>query len=227
MAVRGAVIASAPGAYKAMPTVPALSHVPVSVFSELSLSISEYSVSGRSEVVCCSPSTKSNRESISPTGCVVAGALSPPFRRGRKLLNSMRVNISRSLSVSSGSLTSVSKSTSMGTSVRIVASCREKRMLSALARMRSPSAPFIVSAFSSILSTDPNSAISLVAVFGPTPGHPGMLSIASPSRASRSTTCEGDCMPYFSHISFTPLISNPVPFSEGRYMKTLSVTSWP
>ena len=49
----------------------------------------------------------------------------------------------------------------------------------------------MVAPFSSTPSRSFHSAISLIAVFSPTPGTPGMLSVGSPIRAWTSTTRPG------------------------------------
>ena len=52
------------------------------------------------------------------------------------------------------------------------------------ASIESLSLPFSSSVRASSASTEPNSCTSLVAVFSPTPGTPGMLSEASPFSAT-------------------------------------------
>ena len=59
---------------------------------------------------------------------------------------------------------------------------------------------FISGAAAKTLSRSPNSWISLVAVFGPTPGTPGTLSTLSPINASTSPTLSGPT-PNFSNTS--------------------------
>ena len=71
--------------------------------------------------------------------------------------------------------------------------------------------PLILSVLESMLSIEPNSLISLDAVFSPTPGQPGKLSAASPINASKSITCDVFGILYFSFISFSPNISYPPP----------------
>mmetsp|Transcript_12938 Transcript_12938/g.42348 ORF Transcript_12938/g.42348 Transcript_12938/m.42348 type:complete len:292 (-) Transcript_12938:62-937(-) len=50
---------------------------------------------------------------------------------------------------------------------------------------------FIVGAAASTFSSEPNCTSRAAAVFGPMPGMPGTLSLASPTSARKSTTCAG------------------------------------
>ena len=86
-----------------------------------------------------------------------------------------------------------------GASGRIVASCFEKRAISALSRIFSPNLPGILPPFASTVSRSGYSFSSFTAVFSPTPGTPGILSLLSPIRPLRSVICSG-VTPY---ISFT------------------------
>ncbi len=101
---------------------------------------------------------------------------------------------------------SFSSSNSTGTSSMMVASCFERIPCSAKFSTFSFCLPFSLSVFSRRFSSESNSLISLVAVFSPMPGIPGMLSEASPHSPRMSITCSGLFNPYLSHISFTPNI---------------------
>ena len=139
-------------------------------------------------------------------------------------LNSSSVKISSSLALS-GSVSfksSIFKST--GTSVLMVARNFDILISSTAPSTFSRSLPFTFDEFSINPSTLPNSPISLMAVFSPTPGQPGKLSAESPISAKRSMTWSGEAMLYFSSISSTPSFSYPPPW-RGRNMKTLSRTS--
>ncbi len=61
-----------------------------------------------------------------------------------------------------------------------------RKALSTFSLRLSPTFPPISSRFSKMASNDPYSCIHLAAVFGPTPGTPGRLSLVSPTRAARS-----------------------------------------
>ena len=75
-----------------------------------------------------------------------------------------------------------------------------------------------------MLSTGPNSRISLVAVFSPMPGTPGMLSEASPMRPFRSGMSSGP-KPYLAITCSRPNSSNSeMPFLVSSTL-TLSDTS--
>ena len=95
----------------------------------------------------------------------------------------------------------------MGTSVRMVARNFDMRISSTAPSTFSRNLPFIFAEFSRMESMLPNSAMSLVAVFGPTPGQPGKLSAESPISASRSMTWMGEWSSYFSQTSFGPIVS--------------------
>ncbi len=79
--------------------------------------------------------------------------------------------------------------------------------------------------FSYRRSTLPNCEMSLTAVFSPTPGTPGILSMESPIRARRSGICSGATP----HFSFTAASSNttrcPVRASSDS-TRTFGPTSW-
>ncbi|CAB4899989.1 unannotated protein [freshwater metagenome] len=73
-----------------------------------------------------------------------------------------------------------------GTSRTISVSSRLSTTLDKLARNASPTLPFTLSTLSTSAVSDPYSMIHLVAVFSPTPGMPGRLSLGSPRRAAKS-----------------------------------------
>ena len=123
------------------------------------------------------------------------------------VLNSNSSNIARNLVSSGCSTLSSSKSSCIGTSVRIVARNFDILISSTAFSTFSRSLPLISSVCWSILSMLPNWLINLAAVFSPTPGQPGKLSAESPINANRSMTWAGVGMPYFSPTSFSPNIS--------------------
>ena len=131
------------------------------------------------------------------------------------VLNSSSANSELSFSLSGSTSLRLSRLSSMGTSVRIVARNFDIRMSSAAASIFSLSLPFTSADLLISSSTEPKSLISFTAVFSPTPGHPGKLSALSPIKASRSITCAGLFMPYFSSICPAPIMSYPPP-CRGR-----------
>lgn len=76
-------------------------------------------------------------------------------------------------------------------------SSRLRITLDRFARSASPTLPLTLSTLSTSACSDPYSAIHLVAVFSPTPGMPGRLSLGSPRSAAKSGYCVG-LSPYFS-----------------------------
>ena len=120
-----------------------------------------------------------------------------------------------------------SRVTSTGTSVFMVASLYDIRNCSMLFSNDSFCLPFSCEIFLIIFSMSPYFAIRLAAVFWPTPGTPGILSMLSPHNASMSITFFGLSMPNFSFTSFTPSTSGTFPEWGGLYMKIFSSTSWP
>ena len=75
-----------------------------------------------------------------------------------------------------------SRSSSIGASVRIVATRRLSRASSTCARRFSPILPLTSSACAMTSSSEPYCTISAAAFLGPMPGTPGMLSEESPLR---------------------------------------------
>ena len=142
-------------------------------------------------------------------------------------VNCISVKISASSSRLGSSITSFSSSKSTGTLSSMVASFFESIICSWKLTMFSFCFPFSLSALASRFSTLPHSPMSLQAVFSPTPGTPGMLSLASPQSARMSISCVGSVMPYCSQISFGPRISISLSPFLGLYMRMWSVTSCP
>ena len=123
------------------------------------------------------------------------------------VLNSSSSKIFRKPTSSGFSIFIFSMSNSTGTSVLMVARKYDILISSIAASTFSRSLPFILSVFSSKFATEPNSFISLTAVFSPTPGHPGKLSAESPMSARRSITWEVFSISYFSHTPFSSSVS--------------------
>ena len=102
--------------------------------------------------------------------------------------------------------------TSIGTSRTSSVSWRFCTTCARCARRASPALPVTSSTRATSASRSPNSTIHLVAVFSPTPGMLGRLSLGSPRSAAKSGYCAG-VRPYFSwtspgvnrHMSETPL----------------------
>ncbi len=102
--------------------------------------------------------------------------------------------------------------TSIGTSRTSSVSCRFCTTCARWARSASPALPLTSSTRATSWSRSPNSTIHLVAVFSPTPGMLGRLSLGSPRNAAKSGYCDG-VRPYLScivagvnrHMSETPL----------------------
>ena len=160
-------------------------------------------------------------------GGTTAGAAAAGAKRARNVLNSSSVYSSRNRAVSGSARFNESKSMSMGTSVQMVTRRLARRMLSAFSVTFFFSPGFRESALAIRFSTEPYWRTRIGAVFLPMPGQPGILSALSPSRASKSITCKVLSISYRLHTSATPRISPSSPRNEGRYMKILSVTSWP
>ena len=116
--------------------------------------------------------------------------------------------------------------TSSGTSRSMVTRLFDNTAMSRFSSMRSFCLPFNWSVFSSRFSTEPNRAMSFWAVFSPTPGTPGTLSLASPMSPSMSITWSTRSMPHFSSTSATPMVSKLSPVFPGLQMKDCSETSW-
>ena len=103
-----------------------------------------------------------------------------------KVLNS---NSSKMLLIASsliGLRSNLSTSISKGTSVLIVTRCLERSICSLFSSTFFLRAPFNLSVFSNRFSIFPKSVSRVSALLGPTPGHPGMLSDASPINPNRS-----------------------------------------
>ena len=120
----------------------------------------------------------------------------------------------------------VSKSSSIGTSVFILASFLDNIASSAFSLTLSPTDPVILSLFFSIPSTESYSDNNFCAVLGPTPRIPGILSTLSPCKPKKSMTWSTLLILNFWRTSLTPRISTPLPMNAGLYRKTLWETSW-
>ena len=133
---------------------------------------------------------------------------SPLLRNlSNRLLNSSSLKSFVNLSGLGSTTFSSSRLRSTGTSVLIVAKNFDILISSTAASIFSRSLPFTSDERLMSSSTEPNSLMSLAAVFSPTPGQPGKLSALSPMRANKSLTCSGVFTPYLSSISLEPIIS--------------------
>ena len=83
----------------------------------------------------------------------------------------------------------VAPTVSVGRSQISWVSWRLRRTLPRLSRSASPALPLTSSTRLTRFSSEPNSTIHLVAVFSPTPGMEGRLSLGSPRRAAKSGYC--------------------------------------
>ena len=72
-------------------------------------------------------------------------------------------------------------------------------------------------------STPPHVLTSVLAVFSPIPGQPGILSDASPISASISITCAVFSIPHLSHISLGVSICAGLAPTPGRYTLYISL----
>ena len=73
----------------------------------------------------------------------------------------------------------------------------------------SPTLPPIPAVFASNFSSEPNSIIHFAAVFSPTPGIEGKLSLGSPRSAAKSGYCAG-VKPYFSKTASGVILAKSV-----------------
>ena len=80
---------------------------------------------------------------------------------------------------------------SSGTSLVSSVSWRLRSTLPRCSRRLSPARPLTSSTWSTSASSEPNSATHFDAVFSPTPGMPGRLSLGSPRSAAKSGYCAG------------------------------------
>ena len=136
--------------------------------------------------------------------------------RFNKVRNSSSSNNVCIFSSSGSSRFSASRSRVIGASVLMVARKRLSSMSSTFSSTFFFNAPLSSSRRVSRVGMSPNSAMSFCAVFSPTPGHPGMLSDASPMSPKRSMTCSGRSMPNFSFTRSTPITSNSLSPNLGR-----------
>ena len=121
--------------------------------------------------------------------------------RGIRVLNSSRAKMSRtawaSIGCTSRSATETGSSTSRSRRLRL----RLRRTSSRCSRRLLPTTPVTLSAFSSRASSEPNWPSHLTAVFSPTFGTPGRLSLVSPTSAAMSGYCSGGT-PYRSRTAW-------------------------
>ena len=150
---------------------------------------------------------------------------SSPSIRLAKFLNSNSVKMFFTFSVSTSHMISLSSSNSTSMSVIIVASIFDTIPCSANSITFSCCFPFNSCALAIRFSIEPYLAISILDVFSPIPGIPGMLSAASPHNPKISITCSGRSTSNFSQTSFTPNISGGFPPLPGLYMNVLSLTN--
>ncbi len=131
---------------------------------------------------------------------------------------------------------SPSSSTSSGSTMSSSTSLLESRASSMwFARFSLSFGFFTLSRLLSRFSIVPNSAISSSAVFGPTPGTPGMLSEVSPISPNSSGICAGVTPNFLTHSSgpytssfIVSYIFTPSPISWNRSLSpVMSVTSNP
>ncbi|CDB56460.1 putative uncharacterized protein [Akkermansia muciniphila CAG:154] len=124
-------------------------------------------------------------------------------------------------------LTNSGRVTVRGTFRSMVASCLERVAMSPFSSTICLRFPFSLSVLDSRFSTEPNSPISSLAVFSPTPGSPGILSELSPIRARISTTWSARSMPHCS-LSFARSITSwSLPLLPGFHRKQVEEISWP
>ena len=188
---------------------------------------------------CMLPSLKRKSEAGKVKGCFPFSVFRFPFSSEFSvfrfpfsvLLSSWRNSSSSYMccrALWSGSLiSSAFISSVMGASFTIVANQWLCLMRSAFSVTFLCMAPFSLSVLFSRFSMLPHCWMRVQAVFSPTPGQPGMLSLESPISPRMSITCRGDSMPHFSQISLGPITCASLLPTGGRYMLTLSVTNWP
>ena len=159
--------------------------------------------------------------------------LSSPVNSGRRsirLRNSSSSKIWRSFSPSAFWAFRVSMSTRIGTLVSMVTSSRERNANSLFSSRRFRSAGLVtLSRLAYRFSREPNCRSSSSAVFSPTFGTPGILSLLSPINARKSGTCSG-VKPYSFFNRSRSQISGSLPGrtlyilirGESNCMKSLS-----
>ncbi len=157
-------------------------------------------------------SLKSSKRDVGNCPCSFVSPLSRRFfTRSARVLNSSSLNMAKSFSRSSGRRTRSSGREATGTSVLMVARNFENSICRALSSIFFFSAPFSLSVLAKRFSIEPKSFISFTAVFSPTPGHPGILSILSPMSARRSITWAVELIPYLRQTSSGPRSSKSCP----------------
>ena len=138
-----------------------------------------------------------------------------PNTRSAKFLNSSSSKIYRNRISFIASRNNSFSLKIMGTSVFIVARNLENSICCLFSSTFLRNAPFNWSVQQSKFSIEPNSLTSFIAVFSPTPGHPGILFYASAISPSISITCSGRSMENFCFISSTPRTSKSPPPNLG------------
>ncbi len=168
----------------------------------------------------CSASPRTSKPS-STSGSAEASVSKSRSRRTR---NSRSSNSRWIWSRFHGCIRSVSGVCASGTSLTRSVSSRLSTTLDRLARSASPTLPLTLSTLSTRACSEPYSAIHLVAVFSPTPGMPGRLSLGSPRSAAKSGYWDG-VSPYFSTTaSGVNRVSSLTPL-RGYSTVTSSLTS--
>ena len=97
--------------------------------------------------------------------------------------------------------------------------------LDTFARSESPTLPPTLSTLASNAFSDPYSAIHFAAVFSPTPGIEGKLSLGSPRRAAKSGYCAG-VKPYFSSTASGVMRARSVTPRFGYRTVVFSLINW-
>ena len=111
--------------------------------------------------------------------------------RGRRVRNSRRAKMSRTAWASIGRTARSPGTTGSSTSRSRRLSERFRRTSSMWSRRLLPTTPLMVSACARRSSSVPNCVSHLTAVFSPTFGTPGRLSLVSPTSAATSGYCSG------------------------------------
>ena len=143
-------------------------------------------------------------------------------------LSALISNLSRSKFNSETSAPSHSKSemgVSISMSLRSLVSSEFNSTLEIFARSESPTFPPTDPMFSINFSRLPYSAIHLAAVFSPTPGIDGKLSLGSPRRAAKSGYCSG-VNPYFSMTASGVMRARSVTPRLGYNTVVFELISW-
>ena len=146
-------------------------------------------------------------------------------RRSLRVLNS---NFSKSgvIKTSSGPFhASASTSKFTGASWTNCVSSRLRITLSMLSRKDWPTLPPKVSTLASSSLSEPKSTIHFAAVFSPTPGTDGKLSLGSPRSAAKSGYCSA-VIPYLSMIAWGVIRAISLTPRLGYKMVVAELTNW-